>query len=647
MDLSIIIVNYNVRYYIEQCLHSVNKAITNIQAEVFVVDNNSVDGSCAMIQEKFPSVKLIENKTNEGFSKANNQALKIAKGEFCLLLNPDTIVEEDTFIKCLKFMRENEDAGALGVHMIDGSGNFLPESKRALPKPSVAFYKIFGFSRLFPKSKIFSRYHLGYLDENQNHKVDVLSGAYMFLRSKAIEKAGVLDENFFMYGEDIDLSYRITQEGYNNYYFSDTTIIHYKGESTKKGSLNYVLVFYNAMIIFANKHFSKKNARLFSILINSAIYFRAALSIVRRFISRIYQMVMDFILIFAGFYFLTPLWENHKFGTSNYYPPEYLNFTVPLYIVIWIITLYYSGAYEKPLRFWIIIKAHLIGTLIILVLYALLPESFRFSRALILLGSTWAFMVLIIPRVLLNFIGVKDYSFAGNKKKRLLIIGLKKEADRVQKLLEKTRISPVIVGFVNPGHINDSDYLGNENQLREVVNIHKIDELVFCSEDIGASDIIRNMTLLNDIRLEYKIAPPESLSVIGSNSINTAGDLYLIHFNSISKGKNKRLKRLFDIFFSSLFIIFSPLLFPFIRKYGKVLISSMKVISGQYTWISYCADTDNSNLPKLKNGIFDLFIGEEENTDLKFLEKLNLEYARIYRLSTDFGILWKNITLSN
>lgn len=646
MDLSIIIVNYNVRYYIEQCLHSVNKAIANIQAEVFVVDNNSVDGSCAMIQDKFPSVKLIENKTNTGFSKANNQALKIAKGEFCLLLNPDTIVEEDTFIKCLKFMRENEDAGALGVHMIDGSGNFLPESKRALPTPSVAFYKIFGFSSIFPKSKIFSRYHLGYLDKDQNHSVDVLAGAFMFLRSKALKKTGLLDENFFMYGEDIDLSFRITKEGYKNYYFSETSIIHYKGESTKKGSLNYVLVFYNAMIIFANKHFSKKNARLFSILINSAIYFRATLSIVRRFISRVYQMVLDFILIFIGFYFLTPLWETHKFGTSNYYPPEYLNLIVPIYIIIWIISLYYSGAYEKPIRFWNLIKAHLIGTLIILVLYALLPEYLRFSRALILLGSTWAFLALIIPRILLNLLGIKDYSRAGNKKKRLLIIGFKKEADRVQRLIEKTRISPAIVGYVNPGHKNESGYLGNESQLREVVNIHKIDELVFCSENIEASDIIRNMTLLNDVRLEYKIAPPESLSIIGSNSINTAEDLYLIHFNSISKGKNKRLKRLFDIFFSIFFIIFSPFLFPFIKKYRNILFYSLKVITGQYTWISYCKDTDLNNLPKLKKGIFDLYTGDKQNTDLEFLKKLNLEYARIYRLSTDFGILWKNIAQS-
>ena len=298
MDLSIIIVNYNVKYFIEQCLHSVHRAIKDIEAEVFVVDNNSVDGSCPMIREKFPWVKLIENSENVGFSRANNQALKMASGEFCLLLNPDTVVEEDTFTKCIAFMHDHNDAGGLGVHMIDGKGTFLPESKRALPTPAVSFFKIFGLSSLFPKSRIFGRYHLGYLDENQTNEVEILAGAYMFLRKKALDKTGLLDESFFMYGEDIDLSYRIRQAGYKNYYYPGTTIIHYKGESTKKGSINYVMVFYKAMIIFARKHFSKKNARIFSTLINLAIYFRAFLSIIKRFINKVYQPLLDFIFIY-------------------------------------------------------------------------------------------------------------------------------------------------------------------------------------------------------------------------------------------------------------------------------------------------------------------------------------------------------------
>jgi GT2 family glycosyltransferase len=254
MDLSVIIVNYNVKYFLEQCLQSVRIAMKGVEGEVFVVDNSSVDGSVALVQKKFPEVKLLKNDKNLGFSKANNQAISQAKGEYILLLNPDTLVEEDTLKKCIDYMDANEKTGALGVKMIDGKGNFLPESKRGLPTPKVAFYKIFCLSKLFPRSKKFGKYHLTYLNKNEIHDVDVLSGAFMMLRKTVIDEIGMLDETFFMYGEDIDLSYRIKKAGYQNVYFPKTRIIHYKGESTKKNSINYVYVFYNAMIIFAKKH---------------------------------------------------------------------------------------------------------------------------------------------------------------------------------------------------------------------------------------------------------------------------------------------------------------------------------------------------------------------------------------------------------
>ena len=308
MKLSVIIVNYNVEYFLEQCLHSVLKAAKNLSCEIFVVDNNSVDGSVAMVEEKFKTVKLIANKKNTGFSYANNQAIKQSAGEYILLLNPDTVVEENTFEKVISFMDAHPDAGGLGVKMLDGKGNFLPESKRGLPTPSVAFYKIFGLSNLFPKSTLFGKYHLGYLDKDKTHEIEILSGAFMLLRKSVLEKIGLLDETFFMYGEDIDLSYRIIKAGYKNYYFSDTRIIHYKGESTRKSSINYVFVFYRAMVIFAEKHFSKNNATAFSFLINIAIYFRAFVAIAARFARQLLLPALDALLVFTGIYFI-----------SNYY----------------------------------------------------------------------------------------------------------------------------------------------------------------------------------------------------------------------------------------------------------------------------------------------------------------------------------------
>ena len=226
IELSVVIVNYNVSYFLEQCLLSVQRAMQHVNTEVFVVDNKSSDESVEMVRDKFDWVHVIANEDNVGFSKANNQAIKISKGKYVLLLNPDTVVEEYTFKKMCDFINKTPDAGGLGVKMIDGKGIFLPESKRSLPTPAVSFYKIFGLSSLFPKSEKYGKYHLAYLDKDKTHEIDVLSGAFMLMRKETLDKCGLLDETFFMYGEDIDLSYRIQLVGYKNYYFSDTTIIH-------------------------------------------------------------------------------------------------------------------------------------------------------------------------------------------------------------------------------------------------------------------------------------------------------------------------------------------------------------------------------------------------------------------------------------
>ena len=257
MKLSIVIVNYNVKYYLEQCLDSVLKAIQNPDTEIFVVDNHSSDQSLEYLIPKFPTVHFIENQENVGFSRANNQAIEQACGDYILLLNPDTVLGENTLTNVCRFMDENKQVGAVGVKMLDGHGCFLPESKRGFPSPWNSFTKMSGLAKLFPRSKVFGGYHLRYLDENETHEVDVLAGAFMMLRKKTIEKSGSLDNSFFMYGEDIDLSYRIKQAGYSNFYFPEP-IIHYKGESTKK-DIRYVKHFYEAMLIFFKKHYPNSN----------------------------------------------------------------------------------------------------------------------------------------------------------------------------------------------------------------------------------------------------------------------------------------------------------------------------------------------------------------------------------------------------
>ena len=249
MDVSVVIVNYNVRYFLEQCILSIQAASKKITTEIIVVDNNSSDESCHLLIEKYPDVVLIQNKENLGFSKANNQGVKIATGDYILILNPDTIVAEDTLEKIITYARSKQNLGVLGVKLIDGSGDFAPESKRGIPTPNASFNKLFGVS-----SKRTGKYYATHLDENESGIIKVASGAFMFIKRTVYNEVKGFNEDYFMYGEDIDLSMKLLNNGYQNYYYADTQIIHFKGESTTK-DVKYLNYFHDAMRIFYKKHF--------------------------------------------------------------------------------------------------------------------------------------------------------------------------------------------------------------------------------------------------------------------------------------------------------------------------------------------------------------------------------------------------------
>ncbi len=275
MQLSVIILNYNVRYFLEQCVLSVQSALETIDGEIIVIDNNSSDDSCAMMKQLFPNVKLIQNNENVGFPKGNNIGVAQAQGEYICILNPDTVVAEDTFTKVLAFARLlhssqlNDSMGIIGCKLIDGTGNFLPESKRGVPTPWVAFSKITGLYKFFPsrpetsgsRTRIFGKYYAQHLRENETGKVDILVGAFMFMKRDLYLDVGGFDEDCFMYSDDIDLSYQILQKGKSNYYFHETTVIHYKGESTIKDE-TYMKRFQEAMNFFYKKHFSPQSRNL-------------------------------------------------------------------------------------------------------------------------------------------------------------------------------------------------------------------------------------------------------------------------------------------------------------------------------------------------------------------------------------------------
>lgn len=645
-QLSIIIVNYNVKYFLEQALRSVRKALEGIDGEVFVVDNASNDGSVALVQERFPEVKLIANTKNVGFSVANNQAIRQSEGKYILLLNPDTVVEEDTFRKTLAFMEAHQEAGGLGVKMIDGKGNFLPESKRAFPSPKVAFFKAFGLSALFPRSKTFARYHLGHLPEDDINEVEVLAGAFMLLRKEVLDEIGLLDETFFMYGEDIDLSYRIVLAGYKNYYFPDTRIIHYKGESTKKGSLNYVKLFYQAMVIFAEKHASGGQAQFFSLFIHLAIYFKAFLHLISRLFRQSWPMLLDAILIYGGIYFLQDFWATQVRNSPDYYPTEYLAIIVPIYIAIWLVTIYFSGGYDRPLKISKAIRGLFFGTLIILALYGLVDEQYRFSRAIILLGAAWAVVEVVLTRLLHHFAQYKNFNLETSRVKNQLIVGYPEEGQRVLGLLKQTGVYAQYVGLVTPTPQagKREDILGDLEELEDIVKVFEVDEVIFCAKDVPAQTIIRYITLLGN-GLEYKIVPEESLSIIGSNSKNSAGDLYAIDVNlQIATPMSKRNKRVLDLLFCLLLLLLSPVM-AFITPLGGLLRNVLQVLIGQKTWVGYApiASGEGPTLPPLRTGVLYPQDGVRlrKTPGQKTLHHLNWLYAKDYSAGKDFWIIWR------
>jgi len=643
MKLTVIIVNYNVKFFLELALLAAQKAATQVLTEIFVVDNNSNDGSVEMVQQKFPHIQLIANKKNVGFSTANNQAIKLAQGEYILLLNPDTVVGEKTFAEVVDFMDKTPDAGGLGINMIDGTGRFLPESKRGFPSPAVAFYKTFGFSSLFPKSKRFNRYHLGYLDKDKNAEVDVLSGAFMLLRKTTLDKIGLLDETFFMYGEDIDLSYRIVKSGYKNYYFATDKIIHYKGESTKKGSLNYVKTFYQAMIIFAEKHFKDK-AFWLVLLLRFAIYFRAFITLFSNFIKAFWQPVLDAAIIFTGLLALKNIWAAAHFHDPDYFPDTLLYINFPLYIFVWILCVYLRGGYDSGNRFSAVFAGLLFGTLFVSAIYGFLPTELRYSRMLIVLGMFWAVISLAICRIIINIFKHKSIFYNANKTRNLAIIADKEESERILSLLYKSRLDFNFIGIINSQKDDnisiENNQIGDISSLKKLIDIYKLTELVFCAKNIPYQEIITIMANF-PTQLYYKIVAPNSDHIVGSNSKNDNGELYTVDLSfRIAQATQIRDKKILNFALALLFLLFMPVIILWVKNRVNFIKNCFKVLSFRYNWVGYSADY--KQLPRLKPAILTpLSVLKNYEYDPNTAAKICFFYAKDYHIYTDLDIILK------
>lgn len=641
MKLSVIIVNYNVKYFIEVCLHSVFRAIEGIDTEVIVVDNNSKDDSCAMIRAKYPQVKLIENKDNLGFSRANNQGVEIATGQYILFLNPDTVMPEDFLRKMIGYMDAHPEAGSIGPRLIDGRGKYAPDGKKSFPSLSVAIFKTTGINKIFKNSTYFNKYYAVHVKETETAEVDILSGCCMMVRHELIKTVGgAFDEAYFMYCEDFDLCYRIQKAGYKNIYYPEVTLIHYKGESTRKATISHVRIFNDALSVFVRKHYSKTNARLFIMLINVGIVLRAVLSVVKQLLKVLRLPIFDAAILLGTLAFMTTFWVEEVKNILPI-PLDSILKTFPVYIGIWIVSLFFNGVYDQAYKASRVVRGMAIGTVVILAYYGLLPPELRYSRAIIIFSAFIGTVAMLGLHSLLHRLGIFRFIRYDKLPGKGVIVAHEAEYERTIATLRNVHYAPEITGRVEPSNKKENS-IATLPDLSSFAYAAGVEEIIFCINGLSYSEMFRQMELCGT-EYEYKIHIPGSTSFVGSNSSQTAGDLYTLDRRyNLSDFAKQRNKRLIDVFSASAFILISPILIFIVQKPGKFISNCIAVLSGRCTWIGY-SDV-RPYLPPIRKGIlppYNIVAGYQPDDEAA--EKLDILYAQNYTPDTDTRLILKNL----
>ncbi len=608
MELSIVIVNYNVKEFLTQCLDSIFKSQTQYNYEVIVVDNSSRDSGRDEICSTFKDITWIDNSENVGFGRANNQGFSHAKGVYTLILNPDTVLQEDTLEKCISYLLAHPEVGGLGIKGLDGSGQFLPESKRALPTPLVALWKITGLSAIFPKSSVFARYHLGHLSPEENHEVDILVGCFMMVPTQLLMSVGGFDPQYFMYGEDIDLSYELQKTGHKNIYFSDSQIIHYKGESTKRGSLNYVRMFYKAMVLFAKKQFTGSSAAAYSLLIYSGIYLRATLAIVARLGKSTFTPLLDAAVLFAVLNTIKSYWEqNHRFINGGSYPDLYTYTIQGSYVLVWLFGLWLSGVYFKNNRPIVMVRSMIVTTLFIGFTYGLLPDELRFSRALLLLGALGGLSAMLGWRAVLSVLSGKPMFEGATKQPRILFFGSTYSKGALDDILHSSGIIPSFYWEEVPNFNNDDWLL----KLQALVRLHRINELIVDVSEVSNTRLISILTSLGE-QTSVKSLMPEQKFIIGSDSSLTQGTTYR-KSQQTADPQYLRQRRVFEITATFLVVSLAPMTLVCALATGRFsawklwIRYSGHIMTGEKSLIGYSRSlSEKFNVPPLPHPIFDI-----------------------------------------
>lgn len=654
IDLSVIIVNYNVKEFILNLLGSLYPALENISSEIIVVDNASEDDSVESIRKKYPEITLIENKINIGFGAANNLGLEKSSGRFILFLNPDTIVRPNTFSTMIKFFEENSDAGMAGCKILNPDGSLQLPCRRSFPGPWTSFTKLTGLSTLFPKSRLFAKYNLTYLDENETYEVDAISGAFMMLRREVYEKIGGFDPIFFMYGEDLDLCYRTQKEGYKVYYVHSTEIIHYKGESTKRSNIDETNVFYKAMQLFVKKHLS--SSFLVSIVLRMAIVFRKIFAFANLYKLIFIPVVIDVILFATAVRWSESIYSNeHWHG----FPDEVLPWVYFLPAVFQVIVSLISGAYKKNTISILRIITSLLPGFLLLAATTFFLKQFAFSRAVLLL--TYIIVVLLfgswrmISKLIFKF-GLSDVA----RKTRTLLVGFGNSAETVaSKLRANINSYHNIIGLVETSRVDigkkigSHEIIGTVEMLKRVVLEKNIDEVIFYVDKIGYEKMFTAIADCQGTNVEFLVTGHGLDFMVGKSIVTMFDDISLLKIQyNISSFVYKVTKNTFDFILGLLLSItiypFAALMKILFRLKGDLIKMIMEIPQVLIMKKSFVGPRESSY-----HG--DLFLGRTGLTGLWFIEdqtnktsddekKLNIFYAKNYNIWLDLEILGKTLS---
>jgi len=536
-DFSVVIVNFNVRDFLRQALLSVQRALDGMTSEIIVVDNASEDGSVDMLLAEFPEVRVIENDANRGFAGANNQALRLARGRFLVLLNPDTVVQENTFAAVRDFFSSaaGREAGMVGCKILNPDGTLQLACRRSFPTPWVAFTRLSGLSRLFPRSRIFGKYNLTYLDENALTEVEAISGSFMALRREAFSEVGLLDETFFLYGEDLDWCFRLRDAGWKIYYLPQTQIIHFKGESAKRSNLDNLRIFYHAMHLFAQKHFRARLSTAFYGLLVAAIWFRGTLSAIRKAATMLFTPLIDFTLIQASLAFGIFV----RFG--DLHEARFFVVVDVIYTLVWMSCLAIVGCFGKhrysPYQAFMAGLAGFLAN----ASFTFFFNQYAFSRVVVLAAGAATIFSLSAWRLaakILLWLGIGPFRSGEDKTllgRRTVIVGdFATGESLLSKLASRVHGAYDLVGLVSlqeteVGRAYDGlPVLASLDHLDDIIKRRRIQEVIFSTHRLPFERMLGIIAKSREQRVNFKLASGNLEVIIGKTGIDQLQDVPLV-----------------------------------------------------------------------------------------------------------------------